>query len=260
MKPRLSRCAPIFVVCGLLFAVLSPAQAVPILQEDFNDGVIDSNKWHQYGSPSSYVYADPPALGGGSLDNNGDNAYASGIVSKDTFTLMPNMSISFSSYLHAVDSGAPNPNCHNDVWLTAAPLVEFGDTSSGAEISPWIRHHGGAYDADPGSDWGKTQYFNGQPMEDGVNRFPATFEEWVDFEMHTLPDGSVNFYRNGFHVETADSDPGFLDDYYGTEVRLVLSGKTYQTVHLLDNVVVTPEPATFSLLLFGGIVALRRRR
>ncbi len=241
-----------------------------ILAEDFNDGVIHAETWCQYGAPASYVYTtDPPAIGGGSLDNNGDNNCASGIVSQQTFALVPNLSIRFRSYLHANGTGTQNPNQHNDVWMTDASCSAFGECQSEQGIGPGIRHHGGG--GGGGDDVGKTNYFNGKTMIDNENRFPAAFEEWVAFEIRTLADGSVQFYRNGVHIQSADSDPGFLDYGPQTQVRLVLSGKTYNTVLLLDNVSVTnlhPIPTVSEwglvvmvlLMLGAGAAVLVRRR
>ncbi len=262
---RLLRSGGVVLLCGPLAVWCSPAGADTLVAESFDSGAIDESRWVQFGFPPPEVHTEPPALGGGSLDNNGDVSYASGVVTLNTFTLVPDISISFSSHLHAVDWWTPSLNSHNDVWLTDAALEEFSPTHTPESVGPWIRHHGGAIGA--GSDSGMTTYFNGQPIVDGENRFEATIREWVDFRMDFLPNGAVNFYRRGQEnggvwpdEPEVSSDPGFVSAYYGTDVRLVAAGKTFDTVHLLDNIVVTPEPSTLALVGLCALGLAGRRR
>jgi len=55
------------------------------------------------------------------------------------------------------------------------------------------------------------------------------------------------------------TDPGLLG-LLQTELKFVYNAPDSGSQIYLDNILLTPEPATLSLLALGGLMALRRRR
>jgi len=86
------------------------------MKEDWEQG-LNPEKWHIYGDPLPYLYQGKVVRGNFSFANNGDSNYPSGVVSKDSFVLVPNMTITFWSNLHYEGSTSRNLNQHNDIWL-----------------------------------------------------------------------------------------------------------------------------------------------
>ena len=87
-------------------------------------------------------------------------------------------------------------------------------------------------------------------------------QTWFQFGFEIRTDGGFDYYRNSGDETPLEfiigSGPGLATDYMGEQACLVLFGRSYQTVNLLDNICVTPEPGSLALLALGGL-ALRRR-
>ncbi len=91
----------------------------------------------------------------------------------------------------------------------------------------------------------------------------ATFPEAMEFNfaVEVLANGTLTAYLNGSPIFTGlDTTFALEGAADGIEQVLIFSDNySYGTLDM-DNVVMTPEPATLALLAIGGVVAIRRRR
>lgn len=198
-----------------------------IVSEDWENG-IDTEKWHVYGSPKPFLYEGPETMGIYSLANNGDTMYGSGVILKEPFEIVPNLTISFWSKLHAKGTQHRNFNQHNDVWLTTSPLVNFDDDQKAEQLPMWIRHHAGPKNIEHESGY---SIFYGNPKMT-IDAEPD-FGKWVQFSLKTKADGSIQYYKNGKLVHTTDA--GNISYIPKKNVRLVIGGKSAGTVLLIDD-------------------------
>ena len=82
---------------------------------------------------------------------------------------------------------------------------------------------------------------------------------WVDVRIEVVGT-DINFLLNGTVVDTYDNSGGF----YNTGNILIGGMDVFNSANgnngvIVDNVVVTPEPASVALLAIGGLAMLRRR-
>jgi hypothetical protein len=110
----------------LMLGLAGAVNGEVLLSENWESG-IDGNKWQAFGSPASYLYTNTAAMGTASFENNGDGMWTSGVVSKDTFTLAPNLKVTFYSNMHAEGVGTRNSWQFNTVYFTDKNLTYFGD-------------------------------------------------------------------------------------------------------------------------------------
>jgi len=116
----------------------------------------------------------------------------------------------------------------------------------------------------------------GSPIEvdQTVNTPTEAFS--LDFQYYLpVATGQLDVFLNGADIGTISgsgqpagvwndasfgvTDPGLLG-LLQTELKFVYDGTVPGSQIYLDNIILTPEPATLSLLAVGGLVALRRRR
>jgi len=87
--------------------------------------------------------------------------------------------------------------------------------------------------------------------------------EWSAGAVHTMS-FTENFENclpvTGSWTQWYSHDHDMPDLPLGSSFRFLFGGSAADAVFDLDNVSVTPEPATLSLLAFGGLAMLRRRR
>ncbi len=99
---------------------------------------------------------------------------------------------------------------------------------------------------------------------------PVNRETWTHLKYEWNEDVHTLSYTEQFDA-SGDFDPNTLAQWYshdhgngpiplGAAFRYYLGGTSDAATFDLDNISVTPEPATLSLLAFGGLALLRRRR
>jgi len=199
-----------------------------IIQEDWEQG-LNPEKWHIYGDPLPYLYQGKAVRGNFSFANHGDSNYPSGVVSKDSFPLVPNMTITFWSNLHSEGSTYRNLNQHNDIWLTTSPLSNFGNDQHAELLLPWLRHHAGPQQLE--NESGYTICY-GNPK--GLFISEPDFGKWVKFMMTTKPDGSIEYFKDGQLLHKTQAGTITYDP--PQTVRMVINGKSFQSLLLVDDI------------------------
>lgn len=245
----------------LLLGLAGAVNGEVLLSENWEGG-IDGNKWQAFGSPASTLYTNAAAMGTASFDNNGDHTYTSGVVSKDTYTLAPNLKVTFYSNMHADGVGTRDPWQFNTVYFSNKDLTSFGDSVGDFQwlYGPGIMYHGGS----PAYGSGTEYYRDGNPtwvLGENMQGDTSDFSEWIKFSFVTQTDGSVQYFKNDSLVFTTDA--GYLDYSQNINVRLVVSGRSDSTVALLDNVElqqVVPEPASVMLIGLGSLIITAYRK
>ena len=139
----------------------------------------------------------------------------------------------------------PNQTPGNDYYPTIG-IYNYAD-GNGALVSMFSGSAGG-FDGDTGTS---------DSLYDRYD-IPITFDGWNQLGLRYTATG-VDYLFNG-QVVGADNDSGYQTTLNLDGVLLQGWQGEVDYTATFDNLVVTPEPATMSLLALGGLAVLKRRR
>lgn len=231
-----------------------------LFTENWESGSVDATKWNQWGWPLPSISGASHAQGDFSLDSNGDSAYLSGVVSKQTFTPVAGLQLSVDAYIQSASQWSELEFGFADTTsIDSTPqYFEYSYTSlyidadtqgSGHNRWSYFRKHNGA--ASAGSD----------PVVNA--ELPATvFDGWHNYKFTFTDDQTVQISMDDSLIYESPSN--WYDYSIDNEVTIYLGGRSYgSTQNLYDNISLTviPEPGTTTLIGFGlaGITFIRRR-
>lgn len=157
-------------------------------------------------------------------------------------------------------------------WRAYSPAAATGYTApsgvfaAGTGTSPDARNNTHPYYAGFGSVTAPAAHVAAFPQQTGTTLVGSAGWEWHQVEINKLGD-IVTWTVDGTLIATVDSSTfifGGNNIFFGhSDINATSSTDPNDAAllfTLIDNIVVTPEPATLAMLLLGGLPLLRRRR
>lgn len=240
-----------------VLCLASSTQGDPVWADDFEDGVIDPSLWEWGGRQlwevpgndwdfSHQEIVDPTdgylkirVWGPTSGTSYGAEAW---VRTKYDYNDGSDYVINFRWEADPNDVGSGSPR-HTDVYA-----IQITDGTIGGGSDHWL-------DSD-GEGW--TNLFHVRPLGDDLG--PVEWSIYIDGsnDMATLFEGPDNTWPMSDEGEkTLPADQAWYVRFINQDMT---SGGFTAGDNLLNLYNFVPEPATLSLLLFGGIAALKRRR
>ena len=227
---------------SMMLAVLAVLVSVSIaqgqlLQDDFNpkSAPIDTSKWLDDALPNKGDYGDPNEAHLWWTYSDWRH-----LVSVDEFGGQP---LVLEWFVEDMWSGASHANYNlagfaadRSVWLNDKDAVQFMYT-----------FHDGQY-------WVRAYYSGGTLWNENYGPEVLALEQ-VTMRLEWDPTtGSAAWYQDGVQIHSVVGDP-FIDN---VPMNVVFEMQAIN--YALDDILLTPEPATLGLLAIGAAALLRRRR
>jgi hypothetical protein len=186
-----------------------------LFTEDWESGIIDSNKWISFGNPFPTL-SSSNALGGFAMVSNGSSSWNSGVATKDSYALVPGLAAEVSLFMDST----PATLSLASLSIETNDASVFDDTygDSGSSNRPiHILLIGNDSTVDPNSQ---------MAMELGtwkIGNVTGFGMNWTRFGFEINADGSVSYFVNGNLTRRTEANViNFLTSPTG---RIVLHGR-----------------------------------
>ncbi len=190
------------------------------LREDWESG-IDTERWLIFGDPQPAVYPGKGRDESSTFNSNGDDIFASGLISRDAFDVSEGIHVQW--WLRGHGAGPRKYSISQLGFSTCSPAADA------EQCRGWVAYIEASY--------AENQITYVTPQQQWREPWDPLDDEWHQYSFTILPNGLVRFFRDGQLKHTTDAP---LDLTTNEPLWLHIEGRSLNAYYYVDDVAVWP--------------------